>query len=97
MDEVRFGVVAAEVGVSSAEDFYGGGLAARHDPGVAASGVGFDVPAVFVEQMVVEVADEHQVGEFCWAAVGPVDDVVGVQTAGRVAAQELAAVLVPPV
>ncbi len=57
---------------------------------------GFDVPIVFVEQVVMETADQHMVAEVCLLAVRPVNDVMGVQPPGRTTAQELAAILVPP-
>ena len=55
-----------------------------------AAGRGGDVPSAFVDDVVVEVAEADEVVEFGWAAVGPVDDVVGVESVLRFAAGELA-------
>jgi len=46
--------------------------------------------------MVVMATQEYEVGEDGGSSVGPVDDVVGVEVAGGVAAREPARVVVSP-
>ena len=59
-----------------------------------AVGCAYGGPAAFVEAVVVEAAQEREVGQFVSTAVGSMADVVHLEVAAAAAAGNLAAVFV---